>query len=179
MKGVKQSSYLWAAGNNWINFAEKWTCCDAPVADWQPAGARPVYHSPFICCCQTFPRPPPFQGRLIKQVFNKTKQHLHHQRTERGFTAQGEREGEERGERVGVWWDEYQLTRWHAVLLQWEVWHCIKKIWRTLFPAPRICRGFCVWSGRGSDRVRVWSGQGEGLIIDTDSHPGTGHCPEG
>lgn len=116
MKGVKHSSYLWVADNNWINFAEKWMCFDALVADWQSAGFSPIYHSPFICCCQTFPQPP-FQARLIKQLFNKTKRHLHHQRTEQGFTAHG-----------GESWDEYQLTPWHAVLLRWEVWHSIKKI---------------------------------------------------
>ena len=87
MKGVKHSSYLWVADNNWINFAEKWMCFDALVADWQSAGFSPIYHSPFICRCQTFPQPP-FQGRLIKQLFNKTKRHLHSQRTEQGFTAQ-------------------------------------------------------------------------------------------
>ena len=103
MKGVKHSSYLWVADNNWINFAEKWMCFDALVADWQSAGFSPIYHSPFICCCQTFPQPP-FQGRLIKQLFNKTKRHLHSRRTEQGFTAQ-------RGES----WDEYKLTQWHAV----------------------------------------------------------------
>lgn len=103
MKGVKHSSYLWVADNNWINFAEKWMCFDALVADWQSAGFSPIYHSPFICCCQTFPQPP-FQGRLIKQLFNKTKRHLHSQRTELGFSAQG-----------GDSWNEYQLTLWHAV----------------------------------------------------------------
>lgn len=83
MKGVKHSSYLWVADNNWINFAEKLMCFDALVADWQSAGFSPIYHSPFICCCQTFPQPP-FQGRLIKQLFNKTKRHLHSRRTEQG-----------------------------------------------------------------------------------------------
>lgn len=29
-------------------------CFDAPVADWQSAGFLPIYHSSFICCCQTF-----------------------------------------------------------------------------------------------------------------------------
>lgn len=116
MKGAKHSNYLWVADNNWINFAEKWMCFDALVADWQSAGFSPIYHSPFICCCQTFPQPP-FQCRLIKQLFNKTKRHLHSQRTEQGFTAQG-----------GESWDEYQLTLWHVAFLRWEVWHSIKKI---------------------------------------------------
>lgn len=98
----ERSNYLWVADNNWINFAEKWMCFDALVADWQSAGFSPVYHSPFICRCQTFPRPP-FQCRLIKQLFNKTKRHLHGRRTEQGFTAQG-----------GESWDEYQLTLRHA-----------------------------------------------------------------
>lgn len=128
MKGVKHSSYLWVADNNWINFAEKWMCFDALVADSQSAGFSPIYHSPFICCCQTFPQPP-FQGRLIKQLFNKTKRHLHSQRTEQGFTAQG-----------GESWDEYQLTLWHAVFPRWEVWHSIKKIQLTLFAAFRSVR---------------------------------------
>lgn len=125
MKGAKHSSYLWVADNNWINFAEKWMCFDALVADWQSAGFSPIYHSPFICCCQTFPQPP-FQGRLIKQLFNKTKRHLHSQRTEQGFTARG-----------GESWDEYQLTLWHVVFLRWEVWHSIKKIQLTLSAAFR------------------------------------------
>lgn len=125
MKGVKHSSYLWVADNNWINFAEKWMCFDALVADWQSAGFSPIYHSPFICCCQTFPLPP-FQGRLIKQLFNKTKRHLRSRRTERGFTEQ---RGESR--------DEYQLTLWHAVFLHWKVWHSIKSSQLTLFAAFR------------------------------------------
>lgn len=115
MKGAKHSNYLWVADNNWINFAEKWMCFDALVADWQSAGFSSIYHSPFICCCQTFPQPP-FQCRLIKQLFNKTKRHLHSQRTEQGFTEQ---RGESR--------DEYQLTPRHA-FLRWEVWHSIGKI---------------------------------------------------
>lgn len=77
-------------------------CFDALVAEWQSAGFSPIYHSAFICCCQTFPQPP-FQGRLIKQLFNKTKRHFHRQRTEQGFT-------EQRGES----WDEYQVTLWHT-----------------------------------------------------------------
>lgn len=135
MKGVKHSSYLWVADNNWINFAEKWMCFDALVADWQSAGFSPIYHSSFICCCQTFPLPP-FQGRLIKQLFNKTKRHLHSQRTEQGFTAQ-------RGES----WDEYQLTLWHAVLLRWEVWHSIKKIQLTFVCCFQICQASCESQG--------------------------------
>lgn len=66
------------AGNNWINFAKKWRCFDALVTDWQ----WPIYHSPFICRCQTFPQPS-FLGRLIKQVFNKTKLHLSSRTSER------------------------------------------------------------------------------------------------
>ena len=77
-------------------------CFDALVAEWQSAGFSPIYHSAFICCCQTFPQPL-FQGRLIKQLFNKTKRHFHRQRTEQGFT-------EQRGES----WDEYQVTLWHT-----------------------------------------------------------------
>lgn len=112
MKGAKHSNYLWVADNNWINFAEKWMCFDALVADWQSPGFSPIYHSPFICCCQTFPQPP-FQCRLIKQLFNKTKRHLRSQRTEQGFA-------EQRAES----WGEYQLTLRHA-FLRWEVWHSI------------------------------------------------------
>lgn len=47
MKGVKHSSYLWVADNNWINFAEKWMCFDALVADWQSAGFLPYLSFPF------------------------------------------------------------------------------------------------------------------------------------